>query len=106
MRNRWLDTTVAQEGRRNIKDAVRIRISTIQTILEGSSWRTAFDANGLAEDTGSVSKYIKDQLEWPELPAIVAGPPTEEDLIAAWFVSRRVPLREVFLSLGFDPPEH
>ena len=106
MRNRWLDTIVAQEGRRNIKDAVLILISTIQTILEGSSWRTAFDANGLAEDTGSVSKYIKDQLEWPVLPAIVAGPPTEEDLIAAWPVSRRVPLREIFLSLGLDPPEH
>ena len=52
-----------------------------------------------------VSKYIKDQLQWPELPPIEAAPPTEDDLKAAWPVSRRVPLREIFLSLGLDVPE-
>ena len=78
----------------------------MQTVLEGNSWTTVFKANGLAEDTLLVSKYIKDQLEWPELPAIVAGPPTDDDLKRAWSVSRRVPLREIFLSLGLDVPEH
>ena len=39
------------------------------------------------------------------LPAIVAGPPTEEELISAWPLSRRVPLREVFKSLGLAVPE-
>ena len=106
IRNRWLDTIVAQQGRRNVKDVVVIVVGSIQTVLEGNSWTTVFKANGLAEDTLLVSKYIKDQLEWPELPAIVAGPPTEDDPKRAWPVSRRVPLREIFLGLGLDVPEH
>ena len=65
----------------------------------------AFKANGISEDTANISKYIKDQLEWPVLPAIVAGPPTVEDLISAWPITRRVPLREVCTSLGLDVPE-
>ena len=52
-----------------------------------------------------VSKYIKDQLEWPVLPPIVAGPPTVDELISAWPLSRRVPLEEVYKSLGLDVPE-
>ena len=104
IRNRWLDTIVAQQGRRNIKDAVLVVIGAIETVLEGRSWSTAFKGTGLAENTALVSKYIKDQLKWPELPAIVAGPPTEEDLIAAWPASRKVPLPEIFMSLGLDVP--
>ena len=106
LRNRWLDTIVAQQGRRNVKDVVRMVIDTIQSVLEGQSWMAAFHADGIAEDILHISKYIKDQLEWPVPPPIVAGPPTEEDLISAWPVSRRVPLREIFLSLGLDVPEH
>ena len=45
-------------------------------------------------------------MEWPELPAIVAGPPTEEEFKGAWPVSRKVPLREIYISLGLDVPEH
>ena len=106
VRNRWLDTIVAQQGRRNVKDVAIIVVRAIQTVMEGNSWSTAFRANGLAETTDSVSKYIRDQLEWPVLPAIVAGPPTEEDLRAAWPVTRRVPLVQIFLSLGLEVPEH
>ena len=39
------------------------------------------------------------------LPAIVAGPPTVDELISAWPLSRRVPLREVCTGLGLDVPE-
>ena len=65
----------------------------------------AFKANGISEDTANISKYIKDQLEWPMLPAIVAGPPTVEELISAWPILRRVPLREACTSLGLDVTE-
>ena len=51
IRNRWLDTIVAQQGRRNVKDVVVIVVGSIQTVLEGNSWTTVFNANGLAEDT-------------------------------------------------------
>ena len=105
VRNRWMDTLFAQEGRRNVKDIVLIVIDTIKTVLEGNSWSTAFKANGIAEDTASISKYIKDQLEWPLLPAIVAGPPALDELVSAWPLSRRVPLAEVYKSLGLDVPE-
>ena len=106
IRSRWLDTILAQEGRRNVKDVVLIVVHTIRDVLEGISWRKAFKANGIAEDIVHISKYIKNQLEWPVLPAIVASPPTEDDFKSAWPVSRRVPLREIFLSLGLDVPEH
>ena len=53
-----------------------------------------------------ISKYIKDQLEWPEIPPLVAGPPTLNDLKAAWPVSRKVPVAEIFKSLGLTLPEH
>ena len=85
---------------------VLIVVDTIQTVLEGKDWRSAFEANGIAESTIAVSKYILDQLEWAELPAIVAGPPTEEEFKGAWPVSRRVPLREIYISFGLDVPEH
>ena len=106
IRARWLDTIVAERGRRTVKDVILIVCTTIRVVLEGRSWNSAFKANGLAEDTALVSKYIKDQLQWPELPPIEAAPPADDDLKAAWPVSRRVPLREIFLSLGLDPPEH
>ena len=86
-----MDTLLAQEGRRNVKDIVLIVIDTIKTVMEGNSWSMAFKANGISEDTAIISKHIKDQLEWPVLPAIVAGPPTVEELISAWPISRRVP---------------
>ena len=105
VRNRWMDTLLAQEGRRNVKDVVLIVIDTINTVLAGNSWSTAFKASGIAEDTASISKYIKDQLGWPVLPAIVAGPPTLDELVSAWPLSRRVPLAEVYKSLGLDVPE-
>ena len=105
VRNRWIDTLLAQEGRRNVKDIVHIVIDTIQTVMEGNIWSTAFKANGISEDTAHISQYIKDQLEWPVLPAIVPGPPTVEELTAAWPISRRVPLLEVCTSLGLDVPE-
>ena len=105
IRSRWLDRILAQQGRRNVKDIVLIVIDTIQSVLEGNSWSRAFKANGIAEDTVNISKYIKDQLEWPVLPPVVAGPPTEEDLIAAWPISRRVPMLEIYQSLGLDVPE-
>ena len=106
IRNRWLDKLIAQQGRRNVKDVARIVIEAIQSVLEGNSWTSAFTANGLAEDLFLVSKYIKEQLEWPELPAIAAGPPSEDELKRAWPLTRRVPLREIFLSFGLEVPEH
>ena len=42
IRNRWLDTIVAQQGRRNVKDVALIVVNTIQAVLEGNSWSTAF----------------------------------------------------------------
>ena len=105
MRARWLDNIVAERGRRNVQDVIRIVCSTIQEVLEGRSWSIAFKANGLAENTVEVSKYIKYELEWPELPAVEAGPPTVEDMKATWPASRRVPLHEIFVSLGLDLPD-
>jgi len=104
IRNRWLDRILAQEGRRNVKDIVLLVIDTIKTVLEGSEWSSAFAANGIAEDTTYISKYIKDQLEWPLLPPIEPGPPTVEELKSAWPLSRRVPLGEVYHSLGLPVP--
>ena len=106
LRSRWLDRIVAMQGRRNIKDAVHNVIDAIRTVLEGNSWKVAFEANGLAETTGSVSKYIRDQLEWPVLPAIDPGPPLEHELREAWPVSRKFPLGKIFASLGLSVPEH
>ena len=62
-RNRWLDTLLAQQGLRNVKDAILIVINTIRAILEGKSCITAFKANRLAEDIYSASEYIRKQLE-------------------------------------------
>ena len=106
IRNLWLDSIVAQCGRRNVKDVVCIVIAAIQAVLEGTAWKPAFQANGLAEDTLMISKYIKEQLEWQEIPPLVAGPPTLDDLRAAWPVTRKVPVAEIFRSLGLTLPEH
>ena len=55
IRNRWLDTLLAQQGRRNVKDIVLIVIDTIKTVMEGNSWSMAFKANGISEDTANIS---------------------------------------------------
>ena len=38
------------------------------------------------------------------LPVIEANPPSEDRLRMCWPLSRRVPLREIFLSLGLEDP--
>ena len=37
IRTRWLDTIVAEQGRRNVKDVILIVCTTIRVVLEGQS---------------------------------------------------------------------
>ena len=60
--------------------------------------------NGLGEDMKTTSKYILNQLEWTEMPPITAQPPNENMLAKAWPLNRRVPLFELFTSMGLEPP--
>ena len=101
---RWLEKILARQGRRHVKDVVLIVVGAIRYVLQGNAWSAAFKANGLAGDLADVSEYIKKQLEWPVLPAIEATPPSEANLRKCWPATRRVPLREIFLSLGLEDP--
>jgi len=101
---RWLEKILAGQGRRHVKDVVLIVVGAIRYVLQGNVWAVAFKANGLSEDLSAVSAYIKKQLEWPVLPPIEATPPSAARLRTCWPLSRRVPLREVFLSLGLEDP--
>ena len=101
---RWLEKILAGQGRRHVKDVVLIVVGAIRYVLQGNVWADAFKANGLSEDLSAVSAYIEKQLEWPVLPPIEATPPSAARLRTCWPLSRRVPLREVFLSLGLEDP--
>ena len=101
---RWLEKILAGQGRRHVKDVILIVLGAIRYVLQGNVWAVAFKANGLSGDLSDVSAYIKKQLEWPVLPVIEANPPSEDRLRMCWPLSRRVPLREIFLSLGLEDP--
>ena len=73
-------------------------------MLQGIKWKYAFQENGLAEDMKATCKYILSQLEWQELPPIVARPPSTVMLAKAWPANRRLPVCDIFTSLGIEPP--
>lgn len=99
-----MDTLTASCGRRNVQDIVEIVVAAVRYVLQGIRWNHAFADNGLAGDMQRTSKYIRNQLEWKELPAILASPPDVAILQKAWPVSRRLPLAEIFESLGLEAP--
>ena len=102
IRHQWMDTLAADAGRRRVFDAVNIVIGAIRKVLQGHRWRHAFNDNGLGDDTSGTSKYIRNQLQWEELPQIVPQPPTQEMLSSAWPVNRRLPLLEIYTSLNLE----
>ena len=102
IKRRWMDTLTASCGRRNVQDIVEIVVAAVRYVLQGIRWNHAFADNGLAGDMQRTSKYIRNQLEWKELPAILASPPDVAILQKAWPVSRRLPLAEIFESLGLE----
>ena len=104
IRKRWMDKLTTSSGRRNVYDIVQIIIGAIRHVLQGTRWKHAFAENGLVEDMGATSKYILKQLEWTELPPIPATPPPVDMLSRAWPTNRRLPLYEIFTSLGLEPP--
>ena len=104
IRKQWMDRLIEAAGRRNVYDVVQIVIGAIRFVLQGIKWNHAFLQNGLAEDMKTTSKYILDQLQWKELPLIVPQAPDADMLAQAWPTSRRVPLIEIYTSLGLEPP--
>ena len=85
-------------------EIVQIVVGAIRHVLQGIKWKFAFQDNGLTEDMKATSKYILSQLEWKELPPIVARPPSMDMLSKAWPANRRLPVREIFTSLGLELP--
>ena len=100
----WMDKLSASSGRRNVYEIVQIVVGAIRHVLQGIKWKYAFQENGLTEDMKATSKYILSQLEWKELPPIVARPPSMDMLAKAWPANRRLPVCEIFTSLGLEPP--
>lgn len=99
-----MDKLAASSGRRNVYEIVQIVVGAIRHVLQGIKWKYAFQENGLMEDMKATSKYILSQLEWKELPPIVAQPPNMDMLAKAWPANRRLPVFEIFTSLGLEPP--
>ena len=99
-----MDKLAASAGRRNVYDIVQIVAGAIRHVLQGIKWKYAFEENGLTEDMNATSKYILSQLEWEELPPIVARPPSMDMLAKAWPANRRLPVCEIFTSLGLELP--
>ena len=100
----WMDKLSASSGRRNVYEIVQIVAGAIRHVLQCIKWKYAFQENGLTEDMKATSKYILSQLEWKELPPIVARPPSMDMLAKAWPANRRLPVCEIFTSLGLEPP--
>ena len=78
-----MDKLAASSGRRNVYEIVQIVVGAIRHVLQGIKWKYAFQENGLTEDMKATSKYILSQLEWKELPPIVARPPSIDMLSKA-----------------------
>ena len=75
----------------------------VEALADGCAG-TATQPRARTEDMKATSKYILSQLEWKELPPIVAGPPSMDMLAKAWPANRRLPVCEIFTSLGLELP--
>ena len=104
IRRLWMDKLASSSGRRNVYEIVQIVVGAIRHVLQGIKWNYVFQENGLTEDMKATSKYILNQLEWKELPPIVARPPSMDMLSKAWPANRRLPVCEIFTSMGLEPP--
>ena len=81
MRRLWQEVSLQSEsGTVNIVDLFRIVFATIEDVVQGRSWVRAFKENGFHSNFGQLSKYIMDQLELEEKPAINTAMPSLEDL--------------------------
>ena len=63
---------------------VRLVVRAVREVLQAHRWNVAFENNGLAGTQAMVSSYIKQQLEYEQLPAHPPLRPSEQALSICW----------------------
>jgi hypothetical protein len=78
-------------------------IETIARVVEGISWKYAFDATGFGPQQQHVSSRLLRMLAFQELPAVSDDLPTEAQLLDIYPRRSVVPIREVFRLFSSAP---
>ena len=70
--------------------------TTIRKVMQGVSWKRAFEANGMTQHQSDVSTYIKDALKIEVVPDVPITRPTDEQLACIFPQNAQVKTRVFF----------
>ena len=94
---------LAQGRGDEVERMIRLVMLAIRHVLQAIRWDYAFKENGFSSDLTNVSPYIREQLEWPNLPVISNERPSLEALRLCWPSNK--PVQEGLAFGAFPPPE-
>ena len=86
---------------------MQILVRAIERVLNGRSWRRAFDETGYGASQARLSDYVLKELELSQTPAVGSAPPTVDDLMLCLPARRHVPpvlLRLAAAAVALAPP--
>ena len=67
-------------GEITMEEFLRILVIVIRDCIQRRPWTVSFDRDGYTQGQQHVSMYIKQVLQWSDLPAIASTRPTEHDM--------------------------
>ena len=109
LRQQFHDTALlSASGKVTLKDILEHLDRAIRKVLQGRSWKEAFEGNGWSSEQKSVRQRILDTLEWPVIPPVGNGLPSLQDFQTIFPRNRWIPLAKLLachrVSLSPAPP--